>query len=211
MLVEMREPRRLPPARPDDRRRRRRGVRQGRPLPRARLPGRAGDRPRWPCDGDPEAIAFPRAMLQRRPRLQLQRAEDVGDEPRPQEPRRRRPRTSPPRSRRPSSTCSSRSRAARRSGGREGSRARRRRRRQLAAARAFLGACADDGLPASCPSRAMCTDNAAMIAAAGWYRLKLVGPSGLDEGASPTCASSLESACSRRAHRRTASSVRHTG
>ena len=37
-------PRPLPPARPDDRRRRRRGVRQGRPLPRPRLPGRPGDR-----------------------------------------------------------------------------------------------------------------------------------------------------------------------
>ena len=38
-------PRPLPGARLDDRRRRRRGVRQGRPLPRARLPGRAGHRP----------------------------------------------------------------------------------------------------------------------------------------------------------------------
>ena len=42
MLVEMRAPGQLPPARPDDRRRRRRGVRQGRPVPRARLPGRPG-------------------------------------------------------------------------------------------------------------------------------------------------------------------------
>ena len=36
--------RRLPRARVDDRRRRGRGVRQGRPLPRSRLPRRAGDR-----------------------------------------------------------------------------------------------------------------------------------------------------------------------
>ena len=44
----------LPPARPDDRRRRRRGVRQGRPLPRPRLSRRAGDRHGGACDGDPD-------------------------------------------------------------------------------------------------------------------------------------------------------------
>jgi N6-L-threonylcarbamoyladenine synthase len=31
----------------------------------------------------------------------------------------------------------------------------------------------------------MCTDNAAMIAAAGWHRLRLDGPTALDEGAHP--------------------------
>jgi N6-L-threonylcarbamoyladenine synthase len=35
------------------------------------------------------------------------------------------------------------------------------------------------------PSRAMCTDNAAMVAAAGWWQLQRQGPSGLDTGADP--------------------------
>ena len=49
----------------------------------------------------------------------------------------------------------------------------------------LLGACAKDGVRGFLPSRAMCTDNAAMIAAAGWYRLKNFGPTALDEGAHP--------------------------
>ena len=48
-----------------------------------------------------------------------------------------------------------------------------------------LDACIDDGLRAYLPSREMCTDNAAMIAAAGWWRLSSDGPSGLDSGADP--------------------------
>lgn len=35
------------------------------------------------------------------------------------------------------------------------------------------------------PSLAMCTDNAAMIASAGWHRLQLSGESNLDAGANP--------------------------
>ena len=40
-------------------------------------------------------------------------------------------------------------------------------------------------LPAYLPSLAMCTDNAAMIAAAGWWQLEHVGPTALDAGADP--------------------------
>jgi N6-L-threonylcarbamoyladenine synthase len=46
-------------------------------------------------------------------------------------------------------------------------------------------ACIADGLQAYVPSRAMCTDNAAMIAAAGWWRLQQDGPTALDAGADP--------------------------
>ncbi|MEZ5169108.1 MAG: carbamoyltransferase N-terminal domain-containing protein, partial [Acidimicrobiales bacterium] len=49
-----------------------------------------------------------------------------------------------------------------------------------------LEACAADGLRPFLPSRAMCTDNAAMVAAAGWWRLRADGPSPLDVGADPS-------------------------
>ena len=49
----------------------------------------------------------------------------------------------------------------------------------------MLGACADAGIRGFLPSRSMCTDNAAMIAAAGWFRLASDGPTPLDVGAFP--------------------------
>ena len=49
----------------------------------------------------------------------------------------------------------------------------------------FLGACATDGLHGFLPSRSMCTDNAAMIASAGWYEYRLNGASSLATGANP--------------------------
>ncbi len=51
---------------------------------------------------------------------------------------------------------------------------------------ALLDACVRDGLGAFLPSRAMCTDNAAMVAAAAWWRLKVDGPTPLDAGADPS-------------------------
>jgi len=41
----------------------------------------------------------------------------------------------------------------------------------------------EDGIKGFVPSRSMCTDNAAMIAAAGWWRYHSDGPAALDHGA----------------------------
>ncbi len=49
----------------------------------------------------------------------------------------------------------------------------------------FLSACVEDGIGGFLPSRAMCTDNAAMVAAAAWWRLGSDGPSSLHTGADP--------------------------
>jgi tRNA N6-adenosine threonylcarbamoyltransferase len=50
----------------------------------------------------------------------------------------------------------------------------------------FLAAAAEDGRPGYVPSMAMCTDNAAMVAACGWWRWQRRGPSALDLGADPS-------------------------
>jgi N6-L-threonylcarbamoyladenine synthase len=56
----------------------------------------------------------------------------------------------------------------------------------------FLDACTEDGLHGFLPSRAMCTDNAAMVAAAAWWRLRADGPTALDTGAEPNLSLPLE-------------------
>ena len=48
-----------------------------------------------------------------------------------------------------------------------------------------LDACMANGFRAFLPSRSMCTDNAAMVAAAAWWRLNQDGPTALDAGADP--------------------------
>ncbi len=50
----------------------------------------------------------------------------------------------------------------------------------------LLDVCVSDGMRGFLPSRSMCTDNAAMVAAAGWWRLQSDGPAGLDTGANPS-------------------------
>jgi N6-L-threonylcarbamoyladenine synthase len=49
----------------------------------------------------------------------------------------------------------------------------------------ILDVCIADGLRAFLPTRALCTDNAAMVAALGWWRLQSDGPTPLDVGADP--------------------------
>ena len=62
LLLDVRDRGGLPRGRHDDRRRRRRGVRQGRAAARPRLPGRRRARPAR-ADGDPEAFDFPVARV----------------------------------------------------------------------------------------------------------------------------------------------------
>jgi N6-L-threonylcarbamoyladenine synthase len=58
---------------------------------------------------------------------------------------------------------------------------------------AFEAACDSAGLQAYLPSKAMCTDNAAMVAAAGGWQLRHVGPTPLDVAAEPNLSLPLRS------------------
>ncbi|MGH9094229.1 MAG: tRNA (adenosine(37)-N6)-threonylcarbamoyltransferase complex transferase subunit TsaD [Acidimicrobiales bacterium] len=57
--------------------------------------------------------------------------------------------------------------------------------------RRVVDAAATDGRLAFVPSLGMCTDNAAMVGATGWHRLRLDGPSPLDTPADPNLRLSL--------------------
>ncbi|MCP3988548.1 MAG: tRNA (adenosine(37)-N6)-threonylcarbamoyltransferase complex transferase subunit TsaD [Actinomycetia bacterium] len=50
----------------------------------------------------------------------------------------------------------------------------------------FAAACEEAGIDYLVPARAYCTDNAAMIGAAGWWHLATDGPTPLDAGANPS-------------------------
>ena len=56
----------------------------------------------------------------------------------------------------------------------------------------IVEAASEDGRAAFIPSRAMCTDNAAMVGATAWFRLRTDGPTPLDAGADPNLRLPLE-------------------
>ena len=193
----------------DHRRRRRRGVRQGRPLPRPRLPGRPGHRP--PRHGGRPA----------RPSPSPGRCSTTAT-------------TSPSAASRPRSSTTCASTPTCRTADVAASfqeavvdvlvtkarRAARERRRQgpvpwpaaWPPTPSCASGCSTPAWPtacaASCPSRAMCTDNAAMVAAAGWWRLQSDGPSPLDTGADPNLAPARPSDPSSRVDARAATADR---
>ena len=141
----------------------------------------------WRCDGDPTAIAFPRAMLHDGLRLQLQRPQDRRREPRPRAPGGvDRGRGGVSFQQAVVDVLVHKAQQGRGGRGREGPGPGRRCGRQLAAARRSCSTRAErDGVRCLLPSPAMCTDNAAMIAATAWYRLRSDGPSSLETGAVP--------------------------
>ena len=178
-------PRQVPRARPDRRRRGRRGLRQGRALPRARVSGRPAHRPAR-ARGRPDRDRVPAPDARRRRRLLVLRPEDRGRAVGPQASR--------------TSTVADVAasfqaavvdvlvakllRAAERTGiatvviggG-------------VAANSALRARVLDDadaaGLRAVLPSPALCTDNAAMVAACAWWRFRADGPTPLDDGVDP--------------------------
>ena len=186
MLVEMQDHGKYRLLGPDDRRRRRRGLRQGRAVPRSRLPGGPAI-DRIAMSGDPDRDRVPASDPRRGARLLVQRAEDRGRPLRARQPgceHRRRRRVVPAGGRRRAVDEGSPGRGRGRGEAACASAAAWRRTR--CCAEQFLDVCEADGLHGFLPSRPMCTDNAAMIASAAWWRLAADGPSPLDTGADPS-------------------------
>ena len=77
---------------------------------------------------------------------------------------------------------------------------------------AFLAAAEEDGRPGYVPSRAMCTDNAAMVASCGWYRWQADGALGPRPRRRPRPPARLSRAGTRRGARlvRTAMTISST-
>ena len=200
-LVAMRDHLHVPAPRHDGRRRGRRGVRQGRPAARARLPGRAGD-PARGGRGDAARRRLSPRLARRHLRLQLQRPQDG----RPAD-RRCGAGRGGPAARRPRRAVLSDAtvaelaygfqasvvdvlvtktmRAAEATGARSivlggGVAANSALRERLAAEAARCG------LPLVVPRPGLCTDNGAMIGAAGARRFAAGERSGLDLDARPS-------------------------
>ena len=199
-LVEMRDHLDLPAARPDGRRRGRRGVRQGRPAARARLSRRPGD-PAGRRGGDGARPRLPAGVAARHVRLQLQRPQDRRAPDRRPGPSRRRPARTTGSA--PERRDDGRARLGLPGFGRRRARdeddpGRRGDRRPLdrrsAAASRRTGRCASGlageaearGLPIIVPRPALCTDNGAMIGAAGARRFAAGERAGLDLDARPS-------------------------
>ena len=157
----------------DPRRRRRRGLRQGRPAARARLSGRARRSKRAAEGGDPEAFEFPVAMSGRGLDFSFSglktalvyRVRELGRGG--GRARARRPRgVLPARDRRPARGEAGAGREVRRV---ERGGARRRRRRERRAPRAARSSSATRRLRLKLVPLELCTDNAAMIASAARF------------------------------------------
>ena len=184
----------------DPRRRGRRGVRQGRAAARARLPGRAGDRASR-RGRDAARPRLPAGLARRLVRLQLLRAQDGGPPDRRRGARRRRPRPTTPDAPLPDDVVAELAwgfqdavvdvlvtktiRAAEATGARSivmggGVAANSALRARLAGEAEALG------LPLIVPRPALCTDNGAMIGAAGARRFAAGERAGLDLDARPS-------------------------
>ena len=162
LLLDVQRPARLPRARDDARRRRRRGVRQGRAAARARLPGRRRDRPAR-ARGRRRGVPLPR-RARARARLLLLGPEDGaplrGARPRPGRARGRRADLAASYQRAIVRALVERAWAARAAGAR-GS--------PSSAASPRTPSCAPRSPGAALAPLALCTDNAAMIASAARY------------------------------------------